>query len=63
MLIDCDACAMRDTDACSDCIVTFILDRPSRPVVFDVEEEHAIRMLQDGGLAPVSRFRPRAADA
>jgi hypothetical protein len=56
MLIDCDECVVRDTDACGDCIVTALLDRPAGAVVFDVEEERAIRTLQRAGLAPASRF-------
>ncbi len=61
MLIDCDECEMRNTHACEDCIVTVLLDRPAGAVIFDVEEERAIRVLQDGGLAPRTRFLPRAA--
>ena len=60
MLIDCESCVMRDTDACDGCIVTYLLDRPPGAVVFDVEEERAIRTLQEQGLAPGSRFQPRA---
>lgn len=56
MQIDCDACVMQHTDACGDCIVTFLLDRPPGAVVFDVEQERAIRSLQAGGLAPPDRF-------
>ncbi len=26
--IDCDQCVMRSTDACSDCVVTHVLDGP-----------------------------------
>jgi hypothetical protein len=55
--IDCDVCVARDTDACQDCLVTYLLDRPPGAVVFDVEEERALRVLQDGGLAPALRFR------
>lgn len=54
MRIDCDECVMQHTDACADCIVTYLLDPP--PVRFDGDEEQAIRVLQDGGLAPRSRF-------
>ncbi len=57
MHIDCDTCVARLTDACRDCIVTHLLERPPGAVVFDVEQERAIRALQDGGLAPVSRYR------
>lgn len=56
MLIDCDTCAVRDTDACGDCIVTFLVERPEGAVIFDVEEERALRSLQQVGLAPKSRF-------
>jgi hypothetical protein len=56
--IDCADCVARDTDACEDCLVTFLLDRPEGAIVFDVEEERALRVLHDGGLAPALRFRP-----
>jgi hypothetical protein len=56
MRIDCGDCVMQHTDACDDCIVTFLLDRPRGAVVFDVAEERAIRALQEGGLAPTCRF-------
>lgn len=55
--IDCETCVARRTDACDGCIVTHLLDRPPGAVVFDVEHERAIRALQDGGLAPATRFR------
>jgi hypothetical protein len=55
--IDCDTCVARDTGACDDCVVTFLLDRPAGAIVFDVEEERALRALHDGGLAPALRFR------
>lgn len=56
MHIDCADCAMQNTEACDDCIVTYLLDRPAGAVVLDIDEERAIRTLQDGGLAPRSRF-------
>lgn len=58
MLIDCDTCVMRATDACGDCVVTYLLDRPEGAVVFDVEEQRALRLLAESGLAPASRYRP-----
>ncbi len=60
MRIDCDTCVVRDTDACDGCIVTFLLDRPPGAVVFDVAEERAIRVLQDGGLAAATHYLPLA---
>jgi hypothetical protein len=61
MLIDCEQCEARDTDACNGCIVTFLLDRDEGAVVFDVAEERAIRTLQDGGLVAGTNYLPRAA--
>jgi hypothetical protein len=57
VLIDCNDCEMQNTDACSDCIVTFLLDRPEGAVIFDVAEERALRVLSDQGLAPSNRFQ------
>ena len=56
MHIDCADCAMQHTDACSDCIVTYLLDRPEGAIVFDVAEERAIRALQTGGHIADTRF-------
>lgn len=58
MHIDCASCLMRETDACKDCIVTYLLDRPEGAVVIDVEAERALRNLADVGLAPGNRYRP-----
>jgi hypothetical protein len=58
--IDCDECVMAGTDACDDCVVHFILRRePGEALVIDVEEERALRSLQNGGLVPGLRHRPR----
>lgn len=54
--IDCEECVARDTAACEDCLVTFLLDRPEGAVVFDIAEERALRVLSDAGLAPANRF-------
>ena len=62
MHIDCGNCTMQHTPACDDCIVTYLLDRPPGAVVFDVAEERALRVLQDGGLAAPNRFEA-ASDA
>ena len=56
--IDCDDCVMVGTDACSDCIVTFLCTKDDRgAVVIDVQEVRALRLLQQGGLAPALRHR------
>lgn len=59
--IDCDRCVLRDTDACDDCLVSFLLDRePDDAVVIDADEERAVRMLERAGLVPTLRFTARA---
>jgi hypothetical protein len=58
--IDCRTCAMQDTVACDDCVVTFICSRtPDDAVVVDVEEWRAVRLLQDAGLVPKLRHRSK----
>jgi hypothetical protein len=61
MRIDCNECVMQHTDACDDCVVTFLLDRPEGAVIFDVAEERALRVLSEAGMAPESRFAPHRA--
>lgn len=61
MLIDCEECVMQATDACDDCVVTFISGRePGDAIVIDVEEERAVRMLAKAGLVPGLRHVARA---
>lgn len=57
MTIECDRCTLRGTDACGDCVVTFLLDRePQDAVVIDADEARAMRMLEQAGLVPSLRF-------
>lgn len=61
--IDCDQCAMQHTDACDDCVVSFIVNRsPGEAIVIDVAEARALRSLSGAGLVPELRHR-RVADA
>ena len=60
MLISCDDCRMQGTDACKDCVVTYLLDRPEGAVVFDAEEERALRTMSQSGLVPEVRWQSRA---
>jgi hypothetical protein len=58
LTIDCQTCSMRDTDACADCVVTFLCEAaPSNPVVLAQDEYAALRLLQGGGLVPPIRHR------
>jgi hypothetical protein len=62
MRIDCDECVMDGTSACEDCVVSFVVGRDGdEAVVFDVEEERAVRLLQDAGLVPRLRLVRRSA--
>jgi hypothetical protein len=61
LTIDCDQCTLQHTDACRDCLVTFLLDRdPDDAVVIDADEARAVRMLERAGLVPNIRFCERA---
>lgn len=58
--IDCEECVMEGTDACDDCVVTFLCGRaPGDAVIIDVNEARALRLLEQGGLAPALRHRRR----
>jgi hypothetical protein len=58
LTIDCETCVMRNTDACDDCVVSFIIRRePGDAIVIDVDEVRALRALAGGGLVPELRHR------
>ncbi len=60
MRISCDECVMQHTEACDDCVVSFIVNRePGEAIVIDVEEERAVRLLSDAGLVPELRHTRR----
>jgi hypothetical protein len=61
LIIDCDRCALQNTQACDDCVVSFVLGRePDDAIVIDAEEARAMRMLERAGLVPTLRFSNRA---
>jgi hypothetical protein len=59
--ITCDSCVMRHTDACDDCMVTFLYERDEAPVtsavVLDLDEQRAVRLLAAAGLVPTLKHR------
>jgi hypothetical protein len=56
LVIDCDRCTLQATEACHDCIVTFLCGIDAeRPVVVDLAEARAMRLLGEAGLAPPLR--------
>ena len=56
VLIDCQQCAMRDTSACDDCLVTCLLGES--PVDLSASQTEAFRNLADEGLVPKLRLVP-----
>jgi hypothetical protein len=61
LTISCDDCEFQGGDACSDCVVSFILDHdPSDALVIDAAEARAVRLLAGAGLVPEIRHRRRA---
>lgn len=60
MLIDCESCAMRETAACQDCVVTYLLDEA--PVELTEATRNALTNLADHGLVPGLKLVPRKRD-
>ena len=51
---------MAGTDACDDCVVTFIVNRePGDALIVDAAEARALKMLGEEGLVPRLRHRRR----
>jgi hypothetical protein len=56
LTIDCADCSLLGTDACADCVVTFLCrTTPDEAVVIDVAEARAVRLLGQAGLVPTLR--------
>lgn len=53
IVIDCATCPARATEACTDCVVTYVCDRSSSgALVVDLVDLRAFRLLSEGGLVP-----------
>jgi hypothetical protein len=51
--IDCDRCCLQGTDACDDCVVSFVLGRDvDDAIIIDVDEARTLRLLEGAGLLP-----------
>ena len=58
LVISCDTCVMRHSDACDDCVVTALCGRDdNEAVVFNMQEQRALRLLSNAGLVPTIRHR------
>lgn len=54
--ISCDTCTMRDSHACSDCIVPMLCgESPDGAIVFDIGEMRTINVMAKVGLVPTLR--------
>lgn len=59
--ISCDDCTIGPSEACEDCLVTFVLDHEEgQALVFDVDEARALHLLSSAGLVPSLRHSRRA---
>lgn len=53
LVIDCATCVARHSDACDDCLVTYICDRkPGEAVIISMDEFRSMRTLSNAGLVP-----------
>ena len=57
MIIDCHTCAMQDTEACDDCVVTCLLG--DGPADLSDTALSAIENLAEAGLVPRLRLIPK----
>lgn len=56
IVIDCATCIARASDACHDCVVTYVCERdPDDALIIDVAEYRALRLLNEAGLVPELR--------
>ena len=64
LTIDCETCEMRGTDACADCVVTFLCERDEQEaVVLDTGEQRVLHLLGREGLVPPLRHRTTSRSA
>lgn len=58
LMISCDTCIMRHSEACGDCMMSFLCELPEEgAVVLNLDELREIRLLAQAGLVPTLRHR------
>jgi len=58
LVISCDTCVMRDSDACGDCMMSVLCEPADQgAVVLSLDELREIRLLASAGLVPTLRHR------
>lgn len=61
MIIDCSQCAMYQSEHCEDCFVMAVIShKRDTPLEIDADDQAAIELLQQAGLAPVLKFKRKA---
>ena len=60
LIISCDSCVLRDSSACADCLVTFVVADPPKSMEFTDTELRAVELLAAAGLVPSLRHREAA---
>ena len=52
-VIDCDTCPAHHSEACDDCVVTYVCNQtPGDALLVDFGDLRALHMLSEGGLVP-----------
>ena len=57
LVIDCDLCDYSGTQACDDCMVTYLCREDRSSVVVELSEVRALRKLSRAGLVPELKLR------
>ncbi len=57
ILIDCALCELQGTEACDDCLVTYLCRSDNGSVVIELSEVRALRTLGQAGLLPDLKSR------
>ena len=58
--VDCDRCVLAGSDACDDCLVSFVIGQSGRrTVAVDAQEARVVSLLTGAGLVPALRHLPR----
>ena len=58
--VDCDRCELAASEACDDCLVSFVIGRSGcHTVAADAEESRVVRLLSGAGLVPALRHLPK----
>jgi hypothetical protein len=62
LTIACDSCALRRSTACTDCVVTFVLQADAElsgdvPLELDDDQERVVQLFVNAGMVPRLRHR------